>query len=66
MVPIQKPMFTRRHYFALGNAIAQGAAKGSIVDALCTLFAQDNKEFNKDRFKMFLRTKINSQLEKQA
>lgn len=66
MAPIQKAMFTRRHYFALGNAIAQGAAQGSIVDALCTMFAQDNKEFNEDRFKAFLRTQINKQLEKQA
>ena len=66
MAPIQKAMFTSRHYFALGNAIAQGFAQGAIVDALCTMFAEDNKEFNEDRFKAFLRTKINSQLEKQA
>lgn len=66
MIPIQKPMFIRRHYFALGNAIAQGAAQGSIVDALCTMFAMDNSQFNEERFKAFLRTKINRQLEKQA
>ena len=63
MARIQKAMFTHRHYLALGNAIAQGAAQGSIVDALCTMFAQDNTEFNEDQFKAFLRTKINSQLE---
>ncbi len=64
MAPIQKALFTRRHYFALGNAIAQGAAQGSIVDALCMLFEQDNREFDERRFKAFLRTQINKQLEK--
>jgi hypothetical protein len=44
-------------------AIAQGAAQGSIVETLCMMFAQDNKEFNEERFKVFLRTKINAQLE---
>ena len=66
MAPVQQPLFTRRHYFALGNAIAQGAAQGSIVETLCMMFAQDNKEFDEERFKVFLRTKINAQLEKIA
>jgi hypothetical protein len=66
MATIHKPMFTRRHYFALCNAIAQGAAQGSIVDALCLMFTQDNGEFNEDRLRTFLRTQIDKQKEKQS
>jgi hypothetical protein len=66
METIHKPMFTRRHYFALGNAIAQGTTQGSVVDALCRMFKEDNGKFDEDRFKTFLRTQIDKQKEKQS
>ena len=49
---------TRRDFIGLADAMAEGIVTGKYMDAMCAFLARDNPRFDRERFEMFLRTKV--------
>jgi hypothetical protein len=47
---VARAAFSRQHYDRIADAIEGTPPGGSVVDAICAMFAEDNPRFQAERF----------------
>lgn len=51
--------FSRRHYIAIAEVLADTNATDYTVDKMRDMFVEDNENFNSDKFREFIRDRRN-------